>query len=63
MSGIVQGLFWALALIMIALAHRFGLIADDTANTMLITFPILAALPFVRQSGKSCACALTRRAG
>jgi hypothetical protein len=53
MSKIQRGLCWAASLILLALGNRFGLVADDAANTLFIVLPILAVMS-VRGSN-SCA--------
>lgn len=52
MSKIQKGLCWAASLILLALGNRFGLVADDVANTLFIVLPIAAVMSL--RGGNSC---------
>ena len=42
MSKIAKGACWALAILLVAIGNRLGLIGDRTANVLFIVLPIAA---------------------
>ena len=44
MSNVTKGLCWAASLIALALANRFGLVADAAANVLFIVLPVVAIM-------------------
>ena len=54
----LKPLLWAAALVLLAMGNRFGLVADDVADTLFIVLPLLAVL-----SLRGGLCCLPRRRG
>ncbi len=51
MTRITKALIWAAAIFALALANYLGVVADDVAQTMFVTLPVLAWLTISDQRG------------
>jgi len=52
MSNIRKSLIWAAAILFNAFGNAMGWIADDTAQTMFVIFPVLAVVSL--NGGRGC---------
>ena len=58
MTNIHRGLCWAAAMLMVAIAKKYGVFNAEAADTVLLVLPIAAVLSFRNK----CKCNLLRKA-
>lgn len=52
MKNVTKSICWALAILLVAIGNRFGLIEDKVADTLFVVLPIVAVMSL----GNGCGC-------
>lgn len=60
MSNVLKGVCWAVAILLLAVGNRFGLIGDSTAQALFAVLPVIAVLSM--RTGLSACCRTGREA-